>query len=122
MPKEPNEQKSPKSPTSPKKMMRQKRDRRKKSLLRKAYEYSKLCDADVCLGIRIRESGQVTTFLSDSTGFWSDLSSQLVRFQHACCREIYYPRPTQKTEKDFDSNPTTDDDSAAAEDVKGGEQ
>ncbi|GKZ98359.1 hypothetical protein AnigIFM59636_002767 [Aspergillus niger] len=106
MPKEPNEQKSPKSPTSPKKMMRQKRDRRKKSLLRKAYEYSKLCDADVCLGIRIRESGQVTTFLSDSTGFW----------------EIYYPRPTQKTEKDFDSNPTTDDDSAAAEDVKGGEQ
>ncbi|OJZ80013.1 hypothetical protein ASPFODRAFT_469175 [Aspergillus luchuensis CBS 106.47] len=113
MPKEPNEQKSPKSPTSPKKMMRQKRDRRKKSLLRKAYEYSKLCDADVCLGIRTRESGQVTTFLSDSTGFWSDLSSQL---------EIYYPRPTQKTEKDFDSNPTTDDDSAAAEDVKGGEQ
>ncbi|BCR98158.1 uncharacterized protein AKAW2_31477S [Aspergillus luchuensis] len=114
MSKESNKQKSPKSPTSPKKMMRQKRDRRKKSLLRKAYEYSKLCDADVCLGIRIRESGQVTTFLSDSTGFWSGLSSQL---------EIYYPRPTEKTEKDFDSNPTTDEDnSAAAEDVKGGEQ
>ncbi|GLA78952.1 hypothetical protein AtubIFM55763_001117 [Aspergillus tubingensis] len=110
MSKESNEQKSPKSPTSPKKMMRQKRDRRRKNLIRKAYEYSKLCDADVCLGIRIRESGQVTTFLSDSTGFWSALSSQL---------ETYYPRPIQITAKDFDLNPTTDeDDSTAAHEFK----
>lgn len=32
--------------------------------------YRKLRDADVCLGIRIRGSGQITTFLSHSTGFW----------------------------------------------------
>ncbi|GCB25823.1 hypothetical protein AAWM_08708 [Aspergillus awamori] len=109
-----NQQKSPKSPTSPQKMMRQKRDRRRKNLIRKAYEYSKLCDADVCLGIRIRESGQFTTFLSDSAGFWSGLPSQL---------EIYYPRPIQKTEKNFDTHPTTDeDDSGAALDLKGGER
>ncbi|PYH35376.1 uncharacterized protein BO87DRAFT_27819 [Aspergillus neoniger CBS 115656] len=55
---ESNKQKSSKSPTSPKKMMRQKRDRRRKNLIQKAYEYSKLCDADVCLGIHIRECVQ----------------------------------------------------------------
>lgn len=48
--------------------------------MRKAYEYSKLCEADVCLGIRIRDSGRVFTFLADSTGFWSSLNSQLVSF------------------------------------------
>ncbi|RDH36802.1 hypothetical protein BDQ94DRAFT_116773 [Aspergillus welwitschiae] len=108
MPEEPNEQKSPKTPVSPKRMMRQKRDRRKRSLLRKAYEYSKLCDADICLGIRIRESGEVTTFLSDYTGFWSGFSSQL---------ETYYPRPIRKTDKDFDSDPTDEDKSTTAETV-----
>ncbi|PWY70788.1 hypothetical protein BO83DRAFT_315539 [Aspergillus eucalypticola CBS 122712] len=66
-------------------MTRQKRDRRKKSPIRNAYEYSTLCDAEVCLGIRIPESGQVTAFLPDSTGFWSGLSSRLVGFQYGCC-------------------------------------
>ncbi|RDK41106.1 hypothetical protein M752DRAFT_277153 [Aspergillus phoenicis ATCC 13157] len=85
-------------------MMRQRQDRREKSL------YSKLCDADVCLGIRIRESDQVTTFLCDSTVFWSGLSSQL---------ETHYPRPNQITSKDFDFNPTTDEeDSTAAQEFK----
>ncbi|PYH99199.1 hypothetical protein BO71DRAFT_314541, partial [Aspergillus ellipticus CBS 707.79] len=55
--------------SSPEKVVRQKRDGGRKALIHKAYEYSKLCDADICLGIRIRESGQVTTFQSDSTGF-----------------------------------------------------
>ncbi|GLA33082.1 hypothetical protein AnigIFM63326_002164 [Aspergillus niger] len=110
MSKELSKQKSPKTSDSPKKMVRQKRVRRRKNLIRKAYEYSKLCDADVCLGIRIRESGQVTTFLSDSTGFWSGLPSQL---------ETYYPRPIQKTAQDLDFNPPTDeDDSTAAHEFK----
>ena len=70
--------KLPKVPNSPKKVVRQKWDRRKKSLIHKAYEYSKLCDANIYLVIRIRESGQVTTFQADSTGFWSGFSSHLV--------------------------------------------
>ncbi|PYH89777.1 hypothetical protein BO71DRAFT_388977 [Aspergillus ellipticus CBS 707.79] len=85
--------KIPKAPGSYKKLIRQKRDRRKKSLMKKVCEYSRMCGADVCLGIRIRESGEVTTFLANSTGFWSSLNSQL---------ETYYPLPVQKTDKDFD--------------------
>lgn len=42
---------------SSKKAKRQKQCRRKSSLMKKAREYSKMCDADVCLGIRLRESG-----------------------------------------------------------------
>jgi hypothetical protein len=33
--------------------------RRKANMLKKASEYSKMCDADVCVGIRMRETGQV---------------------------------------------------------------
>ena len=54
------------------------RDRRKNSLMKKSYEYSKMCDADMFLGIRLRDSGRVFTFLADSMGFWSGLDSQLV--------------------------------------------
>ena len=61
-----------------KKSRRQRRDRRKKNLEKKSHEYSKLCGADVCLCIRIRESGQVYIFLADATGFWSFLRSHLV--------------------------------------------
>ncbi|CAG8285523.1 unnamed protein product [Penicillium salamii] len=39
---------------SVKKSMRQKRGRRKSSLMKKASDYSKMCDADVCVGIRLR--------------------------------------------------------------------
>jgi hypothetical protein len=62
--------------------------------MKKAYEYSELCDADVCVGIRLRESGHVFTFLSDPTGFWSKLDSLL---------ETYYPRPVRKTGENFRS-------------------
>jgi hypothetical protein len=50
-----------------KKSTRQKRCRRKHSLMKKACEYSKMCDADVCLGIRIRETGQIAYLLSRRT-------------------------------------------------------
>ena len=56
------------------------KDCQRKGLIKEAYEYSKMCDADVCLGIRVRDSGRVFTFLADSTGFWSSFNSQLVRF------------------------------------------
>jgi hypothetical protein len=60
------------------KSLRQKRDRRKTNLEKESQEYSELCGADVCLGIRIRESGKVFIFSADASGFWSFLSSQLV--------------------------------------------
>ncbi|KAJ5111787.1 hypothetical protein NUU61_001417 [Penicillium alfredii] len=60
-----------------KKLMRQKQCRRKTNLMKKAYEYSKMCDADVCVGIRLRETGQVYILSSDASGFWAFLNSQL---------------------------------------------
>lgn len=61
-------------------------------LIKKAYEYSELCDADVCLGIRLRGSGHVFTFLSDPAGFWSKFDSLLA---------TYYPPPVRKTGENF---------------------
>lgn len=66
------------STSTQKKSLRQKRDQRKKTLENKSQEYSEMCGADVCLGIRIRESGQVFIFSADSSGFWSFLTAQLV--------------------------------------------
>ena len=43
-----------------------------------SYEYSKMCNANMFLGIRLRDTGRVFTFLADSTGFWSGLDLQLV--------------------------------------------
>ena len=58
--------------------MHQKQYRRKANMLKKASEYSKMCDADVCVGIRMRETGQVHILSADSSGFWAFLISQLV--------------------------------------------
>ncbi|CAG7956560.1 unnamed protein product [Penicillium salamii] len=66
---------------SVKKSMRQKRGRRKSSLMKKASEYSKMCDADLCVGIRFRETGQVFILSADTSGFWAFLSSQLACLQ-----------------------------------------
>lgn len=75
----------PKAPSKGKKSLRQKRDRRKMTLENKLQEYSDLCGADVCLGIRIRESGQVFIFSADSSGIWSFLRSQLVGIVEYLC-------------------------------------
>ena len=56
----------------------QRRNRRMKSLLQKAVDMSILCDAEVVLGIRIRETGRVTTFCSDPEGLWSPATQKLV--------------------------------------------
>ncbi|KAH1414643.1 hypothetical protein KXX05_000439, partial [Aspergillus fumigatus] len=78
----------------PRKSAQQKRNRRKLGLMKKASEYSELCDAEVCVGIRFRESGRVFTFVSDPNGFWSKLDSLL---------EAYYPPPVRETGKIFRS-------------------
>jgi hypothetical protein len=50
----------------------------------KGNEYGKMCDADVCVGIRIRETGQVYILSADTSGFWAFLTSPLV-----CYRTFY---------------------------------
>jgi hypothetical protein len=60
------------------KALRQKRDRRRLNIEKKLNDYSKLCGADACFGIRIRESGQVFIFSADDSGFWTFLTSHLV--------------------------------------------
>jgi hypothetical protein len=70
----------------PRKSAQQKRNRRKLGLMKKASEYSELCDAEVCVGIRFRESGRVFTFVSDPNGFWSKLDSLLVSYMRAGSR------------------------------------
>jgi hypothetical protein len=52
------------------KSIRQKRDRRKIGLMKKASVYSKMCGADVCLDMRIRDTGRVYMFSADASGFW----------------------------------------------------
>lgn len=58
--------------------VRQKQRRRKFYLMRKASEYSKMCDADVCVGIRLRDTGKVFILSADSTGFWEFVKSKMV--------------------------------------------
>jgi hypothetical protein len=67
---------------SVKRSMRQKQGRRKSSLLRKAAEYSKMSDADVCVGIRLREIGQVFILSVDALGFWAFHGSPLVHLNN----------------------------------------
>ncbi|PKX93566.1 uncharacterized protein P174DRAFT_353692, partial [Aspergillus novofumigatus IBT 16806] len=79
---------------SPRKSAQQKGKRRKIGLMKKAYEYSELCNADICVGIRLREFSHIFTFLSDPTRFWSTLDSLLA---------TYYPLPVRQTGENFKS-------------------
>ncbi|CAI7662612.1 unnamed protein product [Penicillium crustosum] len=81
-----------KDTTSKRKLIRQKQCRRKTSLIKKTYEYSRMCSADVCVGIRIRETGQVHILSADTSGFWAFLGSQL---------NSYYPAPMLVTDQDL---------------------
>ncbi|CAG8261917.1 unnamed protein product [Penicillium salamii] len=82
----------PQRPTLKRKLMRQKQCRRKSNLMKKACEYSEMCEADVCLGIRLRETGQVFILSADASGFWGFLGSQL---------NCYYPAPYLITQRDL---------------------
>lgn len=44
--------------------------RRKKTLLKKAYELAKFCEVDVSLTLRIRKTGRITTFNSLDLESW----------------------------------------------------
>ncbi|KAJ6105684.1 hypothetical protein N7512_009201 [Penicillium capsulatum] len=79
--------------SSKRKMKRQKQYRRRTSLMKKAYEYSKMCDADVCVCMRLRETGQVYILSSDTTGFWAFVRSQL---------SSHYPAPKLITDRDLE--------------------
>jgi hypothetical protein len=58
---------------------RQQQGRRRDNLLKKAYEYSLECDADVYLAIKIKKKGRIFIFNSDSTGEWPLPEAQMVR-------------------------------------------
>ncbi|EED22499.1 hypothetical protein TSTA_059970 [Talaromyces stipitatus ATCC 10500] len=92
----------------------QKRNRRMKSLLLKAVDMSILCDAEIFLGIRIRETGRVTTFCSDPEGLWSPATLKL---------KNYYPIPINMTLEDFQHGRgrNKDQDPESAIDEAGGE-
>jgi hypothetical protein len=66
------------SSRSNRKSIRQRRDRRRAGLMKKAFEYSKMCGADVYLGIRIRDTGRVCMFSADASGFWEFVGTHLV--------------------------------------------
>ena len=89
---------------------RQQQDRRKDSLLKKAYEYSIGCDAQVYLGIRIKRNGQVFVFNSENTQEWLPLDGQMVYNSHLGLKKTngdqnkYYPIPIQLTLKDFQNS------------------
>lgn len=66
----------------------QQRSRRRKGLLKKAYEYGIECDADVYVVLRIRKDGQIYTFNTDSSGHWIPPLQELVCFllsSNLCC-------------------------------------
>ncbi|KAJ6004604.1 hypothetical protein N7540_012973 [Penicillium herquei] len=84
------------------KSTRQKHYRRRKSMMKKALEYSRICSADVCLGIRMRETGRVHILSADSSGFWNFLAVHL---------SSHYPAPILITDREMDeSNSSVADD------------
>ncbi|KKA16944.1 hypothetical protein T310_9441, partial [Rasamsonia emersonii CBS 393.64] len=54
-------------------------------LMKKAYEYSVLCAADVFLAIIIRENGRVYTLCLDQAGILSHIQSQSVSSSSITC-------------------------------------
>lgn len=71
-------QKFSQASSAERKKTRQKQYRRTKTLMKKAFEVSRSCEADVFFGVRMKNSGHIYTFCADSTGIWSFISSQLV--------------------------------------------
>lgn len=57
----------------------QQRARLRKTLFKKCHHYSMECDADVYMVLRLKGSGRIFTFQSDSTGGFSPSLRDLVR-------------------------------------------
>ncbi|RAK94826.1 uncharacterized protein BO80DRAFT_450760 [Aspergillus ibericus CBS 121593] len=70
----------------------QQRQRRKKSLFKKAAEFSLECDSDVFVAVRIRKTGQIYYLDSSSLSQWINTLSNL---------ESYYPSPIQEIMEDI---------------------
>lgn len=47
-------------------------------MIKRAYEISAFCIADVYLGVRFRDTGRIMTFCADNTGIWSEFVTYLV--------------------------------------------
>ncbi|KAJ5492484.1 hypothetical protein N7453_010581 [Penicillium expansum] len=69
--------------------------------MKKASEYSKICDTEVCVGIKLYETGKVFILSADSTGFWEFLKSKL---------DSYYPVPKLVTNQDLGKTENSGDD------------
>ncbi|KAJ5771478.1 uncharacterized protein N7511_003529 [Penicillium nucicola] len=53
-----------------------------------------MCDADVCVGIHFRETGQLHLLSAHASGVWTFLTSQL---------GSYYPTPRLITDRDLET-------------------
>jgi hypothetical protein len=77
----------PKLKTKPADAVNQKARRRRKSLFKKASEYSSECDADIHLVLRMKKSGKIFV-LASNTKDWPLSQHQLVRsLGHRFCRQ-----------------------------------
>ncbi|KAJ5471786.1 hypothetical protein N7530_009143 [Penicillium desertorum] len=79
----------PSPSVSNRKAKRQKQCRRKSSLMKKASEYSKMCDADVCLGIRLVKLAKYLFFwrMLQDFGPFLALNYKKVKRQKQCHRK-----------------------------------
>ncbi|QGA15971.1 hypothetical protein EYB26_003638 [Talaromyces marneffei] len=83
----------------------QQRGRLRKTLFKKGYTYSVECDADVYMVIRLRGTGRIFTFQSDSTEAFSPSLRELER---------HWPKPLKTTSKNFISQSADSIDEAKA--------
>ena len=94
------------------KAKRQQKYRRKDNLFVKAYEYSILCNALVCVTICLKDSGQHFIFNSDNTGKWPLSATEMVlnfaSFHSTMTvwtdsqKDKQYPMPIQMTLEDLE--------------------
>ncbi|CAG8220544.1 unnamed protein product [Penicillium nalgiovense] len=85
----------PKLKTKPADAANQKARRRRKSLFKKASEYSSECDADIHLVLRMKKSGKIFVLVSN-TKDWPLSQHQL---------KYYHPTPIQMSLSDPESKP-----------------
>jgi hypothetical protein len=96
-------------PISKRKPIREKQGCRKSTLIKKTREYSKMCDTDICLGIRFRETGEVYLVSAGASTFWAFLSSQLVcrhalaGFSKRTGQDSHYPTSIKITDRDLEN-------------------
>ncbi|PYH75331.1 hypothetical protein BO82DRAFT_349491 [Aspergillus uvarum CBS 121591] len=78
---------------------RQQRLRRRLRLMYGAFEYCYECDADISLLIRLKDTGQIYIFNSDSQ--WQPPKEQLVCIETNKLQASYYPKPKQVTREEL---------------------